>query len=328
MMPTAIRFCHPAFQRGKFALCSSDVTCNSKVDTAASRTLLNLAEDEAVNESREMLPFAVDVARRNSSSTGASMLDAAHAAAHAAASAGSVFPAHSTIVPLDASFASATNMNDRMKSSCPPGLLVNPSLYGALNMQATMPNLYDDCILLRAQQQQHFDAVANQLSMNQQEQRSLMPSQNQLRQFSGLNNKDPSSSLVTLMQHSGGAHQQFPQDVASSMLAEQQLRRQQLLDMAMMEQQQQHLQYPREGYLAQLDRANFVEQKSNMSCNNSHPSLQQDLMLLEMQRNHLLSGSRNLAASQQPAAASHQDSQNAALLQRQMNLTNLPSQYL
>ena len=113
MMPTAIRFCHPAFQRGKFALCSSDVTCNSKVDTAASRTLLNLAEDEAVNESREMLPFAVDVARRNSSSTGASMLDAAHAAAR--------------------------------RASFPSSLLVNPSSFGQLtNMQESMPGLNDD----------------------------------------------------------------------------------------------------------------------------------------------------------------------------------------
>jgi len=282
-----------------------------------------------------MLPFTVDLAKRNSS-TGASMLDAAHAAAIAAAS-GSVFPAQSTIVPLDAPFAGATNINDRRISSCPPGHLVNPSLYGALNMQepsTTMPSLYDDgSSLMRAQQQQQFDAVANQLSMNPQEQRSFMPTQNQLRQIRGLDNEDPSSSLVTLMQHSGGAHQQFSQGITSSMLAEEQLRRQQLLDMAMMEQQQQqqqqqHLQYPREMYLAQLDRSNFLEQQRNLSCNNNIlPSLQQDLMLLEMQRNNLLSGSRNLAASQ-PAAASHEDAQNAALLQRQMNLTNLPMQYL
>jgi|AntRauTorckE5430_2_1112549.scaffolds.fasta_scaffold09617_2 hypothetical protein len=293
MMPTSIWFCHPAFQKGKFALCSTDVRCNSKVDSQASRTLLNLAEDET---HRSMFPQSVDFSRRNTMH-GASALDDTPSAAGTAYN--DVNDGRRRM-----SAPQSLNASQRSLAARQENPMCNPSMTNA----SSMPGLYEQRLL--AQQQQH-QSLAN----GNHRQQLLRSSQMDQRQ---LLLEDPSTMSLL----NPGSQQNFSRS-ANPMLQHHNQNQGNTMargGQGLLQQHQQEL------FLAELERIQLAEQRNmtgqrNMSSSNTQ-ALEQELMLMEYQRKNTTNRSRNLNAPQPPNSQ-----QDMLLLElRRQNLMHMQNQ--
>lgn len=307
MMPTAIWFCHASFQKGKFALCSTDVRCNSKVDTQASRTLLNLAEDEAL-ENRKVFSYPSDVSVRNTMN-GSSALEEPLVALSAYSG---------TSIGPDTSHIGVANPNNgRRRTSAPQNLIGNQASLVALQENAmrnpslnnmTMPGLYDQQLLAHHHQHQSLGmgSMGNQQLLSANSQRSMRAPLMEQRQMI----LEDSSAMSLL---NGGA-QQHPCHSDNSMLQRQHQGNNVAHGQGLLQQHRQEL------FLAELERTKLLEQR-NMASRDTQ-ALQQELILLELQRKNMVNRARNLNAPPPPA-----NSQDMFLRELQMqNLMHMQNQ--